>query len=62
MSDELALLEGCLKEAETGSEGQEVICLSDDAQTNTETAIQSLVETLRARDFTSALNQVKVFR
>uniref|UniRef100_A0A8C4H243 Furry homolog, like n=1 Tax=Dicentrarchus labrax TaxID=13489 RepID=A0A8C4H243_DICLA len=62
MSDELTILESCLKEAETGNDGQEDVCMSDTAQTNTETAIQSLIETLRARDFSSAVTQVKVFR
>uniref|UniRef100_A0A3P9CYN4 Protein furry C-terminal domain-containing protein n=1 Tax=Maylandia zebra TaxID=106582 RepID=A0A3P9CYN4_9CICH len=62
MSDELTILESCLKEAETGNDGQEDVCMSDNAQTNTETAIQSLIETLRARDFSSALTQVKIFR
>lgn len=62
MSEELSILESCLKEAETGSDGQEDVCMSDNAQTNTETAIQSLIQTLRARDFSSALMQVKVFR
>ena len=62
MSEELAILEGCLKEAETGGDEQEDVCISDSAQTTTETAIQSLIEALRARDFSSALTQVKVFR
>lgn len=62
MSEELTILESCLKEAETGNDGQEDVCMSDTAQTNTETAIQSLIETLRARDFSSAITQVKVFR
>ncbi|KAM7388598.1 hypothetical protein PAMP_024763 [Pampus punctatissimus] len=62
MSEELTILESCLKEAETGNDGQEDVCMSDTAQTNTEMAIQSLIETLRARDFCSALTQVKVFR
>lgn len=62
MSEELTILEGCLKEAETENDGQEDVCMSDAAQTNTETAIQSLIETLRARDFCSALTQVKIFR
>uniref|UniRef100_A0A3Q0T083 Furry homolog, like n=1 Tax=Amphilophus citrinellus TaxID=61819 RepID=A0A3Q0T083_AMPCI len=62
MSEELTILESCLKEAETGNDGQEDVCMSDNAQTNTETAIQSLIETLRARDFSSALTQVKIFR
>ncbi|XP_068599918.1 protein furry homolog-like [Brachionichthys hirsutus] len=62
MSEELTILENCLKEAETGTDGQEDVCMSDAAQNSTETAIQSLIETLRARDFCSALTQVKVFR
>uniref|UniRef100_A0A8D0AQ57 Furry homolog, like n=1 Tax=Sander lucioperca TaxID=283035 RepID=A0A8D0AQ57_SANLU len=62
MSEELTILESCLKEAETGNDAQEDVCMSDTSQTNTETAIQSLVETLRARDFSSALTQVKIFR
>ena len=62
MSEELTILESCLKEAETRHDTEEDVCMSDTAQTNTETAIQSLIETLRARDFTSALTQVKIFR
>uniref|UniRef100_A0A3Q3JHT0 Furry homolog, like n=1 Tax=Monopterus albus TaxID=43700 RepID=A0A3Q3JHT0_MONAL len=62
MSEELSILESCLKEAEIGTDGQEDVCMSDTAQTNTETAIHSLIETLRARDFSSALTQVKLFR
>ncbi|XP_026200829.1 protein furry homolog-like isoform X10 [Anabas testudineus] len=62
MSEELTILESCLKEAETGNDCQEDVCMSDTAQTNTETAIQSLIESLRARDFSSAITQVKVFR
>ncbi|XP_072295543.1 protein furry homolog-like isoform X5 [Eucyclogobius newberryi] len=62
MSEELSLLESCLKEAEGGADVQEDVCMSDHAQTSTETAIQSLIETLRARDFSAALTQVKVFR
>ncbi|XP_037530317.1 protein furry homolog-like [Nematolebias whitei] len=62
MSEELSILESCLSAAETGNDGQEDVCMSDNVQTNTETAIQSLIETLRARDFSSALTQVKIFR
>lgn len=62
MSEELTILESCLKEAETGIDCQEDVCMPDAAQTNTETAIQSLIETLRGRDFSSAITQVKVFR
>ncbi|XP_058494986.1 protein furry homolog-like isoform X4 [Solea solea] len=62
MSEELTILESCLKEAETRSDTQEDVCMSDTGQINTETAIQSLIETLRARDFGFALTQVKIFR
>ncbi|XP_054644742.1 protein furry homolog-like isoform X2 [Dunckerocampus dactyliophorus] len=63
MSDELSALESCLKAAERGNDGQEDdVCMPDTAQTNTETAIQLLIESLRTRDFCSALMQVKVFR
>nr|XP_054590835.1 protein furry homolog-like isoform X2 [Nothobranchius furzeri] len=62
MSEELTILESCLSEVEAGNDAQEDVCMSDNAQTNTETAIQSLIETLQARDFGSALTQVKVFR
>ncbi|XP_037830132.1 protein furry homolog-like isoform X4 [Kryptolebias marmoratus] len=62
MSEELTILESCLSAAETGNDGQEDVCMSDNAQANTETAIQSLIETLRARDFGSAITQVKIFR
>uniref|UniRef100_A0A4W5PRX3 FRY like transcription coactivator n=1 Tax=Hucho hucho TaxID=62062 RepID=A0A4W5PRX3_9TELE len=62
MSEELAILESCLKQAESGVDGQEDVGVSDSSQTSTETAIQSLIETLRARDFGSALTQVKTFR
>lgn len=62
MSEELSILESCLSAAETGNDGQEDVCMSDNVQTNTETAIQSLIETLRARDFSNALTQVKIFR
>ncbi|XP_061834044.1 protein furry homolog-like isoform X4 [Nerophis lumbriciformis] len=63
MSDELSILESCLKAAERGNDGQEEdVCMPDAVQTNTETAIQSLIESLRVRDFCSALTQVKVFR
>uniref|UniRef100_A0A3P8XH80 Furry homolog, like n=1 Tax=Esox lucius TaxID=8010 RepID=A0A3P8XH80_ESOLU len=62
MSEELAMLESCLKQAETGVDGQEEMGVSDASQTSTESAIQSLIESLRARDFGSALTQVKTFR
>ncbi|KAL3047964.1 hypothetical protein OYC64_022012 [Pagothenia borchgrevinki] len=62
MSEELSLLESCLKEAETGSDAHEDVCMTDAAHTNTETAVQSLIENLRTRDFSAALTQVKQFR
>ncbi|XP_028299982.1 protein furry homolog-like isoform X11 [Gouania willdenowi] len=62
MSEELTLLESCLKETESGNVIQEDVCMSENIPTNTETAIQSLIETLRGRDFSSALTQVKIFR
>ncbi|XP_041695061.2 protein furry homolog-like isoform X5 [Coregonus clupeaformis] len=62
MSEELAILESCLKQAESGVDGQKDVGVSAASQTSTETAIQSLIETLRARDFGSALTQVKTFR
>uniref|UniRef100_A0A4W4H5B2 Furry homolog, like n=1 Tax=Electrophorus electricus TaxID=8005 RepID=A0A4W4H5B2_ELEEL len=62
MSEELAILESCLKEAELVSDGQEGMGVSEAVQSSTETAIHSLIESLRARDFTSALAQVKAFR
>lgn len=62
MSEELAILENCLKAAESASSGQEEVSVSAAVQSSTETAIHSLIESLRARDFTSALIQVKAFR
>lgn len=62
MSEELAILESCLKEVESVSDGQEGVSVSEAVQSSTETAIHSLIESLRARDFTSAIAQVKAFR
>lgn len=62
MSEELGMLEGCLKEAESVSNGQEGVSVSVPVQSSTETAIHSLIESLRAQDFSSALAQVKAFR
>ncbi|KAJ8377114.1 hypothetical protein SKAU_G00076940 [Synaphobranchus kaupii] len=62
MSEELALLESCLKEAESVADRQEEVDVSEAAQASPEAAIQSLIETLHARDFCSALTQVKAFR
>ncbi|XP_065553627.1 protein furry homolog-like [Lathamus discolor] len=63
MSDELALLESCLKEAEAASDsGIEEIEIAEASQASTETAIHTLIETLRNREFVSAVAQVKVFR
>ncbi|KAK2520928.1 Fryl isoform B [Columba livia] len=63
MSDELALLESCLKEAEAASDsGIEEIEIAEASQASTETAVHSLLETLRNREFVSAVAQVKAFR
>ncbi|XP_053920510.1 protein furry homolog-like isoform X5 [Cuculus canorus] len=63
MSEELALLESCLKEAEAASDsGIEEIEIAEASQTSTETAIHSLIETLRNKEFVSAVAQVKAFR
>nr|AAH43713.1 Fryl protein [Mus musculus] len=61
MSEELAQLEGILKEAEAASENEE-IDISKAAQTTIETAIHSLIETLKNKEFVSAVAQVKAFR
>ncbi|EMP25082.1 Protein furry like protein-like protein [Chelonia mydas] len=63
MSEELAQLESCLKEAESASDsGIEEIEIQEASQASTETAIHSLIETLRSKEFISAVAQVKVFR
>nr|XP_044986313.1 protein furry homolog-like isoform X3 [Jaculus jaculus] len=61
MSEELAQLESALKEAEAASENEE-IDISKAAQTTIETAIHSLIETLKNKEFVSAVAQVKAFR
>ncbi|XP_024896015.1 protein furry homolog-like isoform X3 [Pteropus alecto] len=61
MSEELAQLESILKEAEAASENEE-IDISKAAQTTIETAIHSLIETLKNKEFISAVGQVKAFR
>ncbi|KAM8801691.1 protein furry homolog-like isoform 3-T3 [Rhynchonycteris naso] len=61
MSEELAQLESILKEAESASESEE-IDISKAAQTTIETAIHSLIETLKNKEFISAVAQVKAFR
>uniref|UniRef100_G3UKA5 FRY like transcription coactivator n=1 Tax=Loxodonta africana TaxID=9785 RepID=G3UKA5_LOXAF len=61
MSEELAQLESILKEAESASETEE-IDISKAAQTTIETAIHSLIETLKNKEFISAVAQVKAFR
>ncbi|KAJ7410468.1 hypothetical protein WISP_108172 [Willisornis vidua] len=63
MSEELALLELSLKEAEAASDsGIEEIEIAEASQASTETAIHSLIETLRNKEFVSAVAQVKAFR
>ncbi|KAM6076706.1 protein furry homolog-like isoform 3-T3 [Chlamydotis macqueenii] len=63
MSEELAVLESYLKEAEAASDsGIEEIEIAEASQASTETAIHSLIETLRNKEFVSAVAQVKAFR
>ncbi|XP_051952378.1 protein furry homolog-like isoform X2 [Xyrauchen texanus] len=62
MSEELAILESCLKEAESGGDGQEGLVDFEVDQSSTETAIHSLIKSLRVRDFRTAIAQVKAFR
>ncbi|NXP43405.1 FRYL protein, partial [Heliornis fulica] len=63
MSEELALLESCLKDAEAASDsGIEETEVAEASQASTETAIHSLIETLRNKEFVSAVAQVKAFR
>ncbi|NWH70473.1 FRYL protein, partial [Piaya cayana] len=63
MSEELAVLESCLKEAEAASDsGIEETEIAEASQASTETAIHSLIETLRNKAFVSAVAQVKAFR
>ncbi|NWX15816.1 FRYL protein, partial [Aegotheles bennettii] len=63
MSEELALLESCLKDAEAASDsGIEETEIAEASQASTETAIHSLIETLRNKEFVSAVAQVKAFR
>lgn len=62
MSEELGILENCLKEAESVGDGQDVMGEFEVDQSSTETAIHSLIESLRARDFSTAIAQVKAFR
>ncbi|XP_032961419.1 protein furry homolog-like isoform X4 [Rhinolophus ferrumequinum] len=61
MSEELAQLESILKEAESASENEE-IDISKAAQTTIETAIHSLIETLKNKEYMSAVAQLKAFR
>lgn len=61
MSEELTQLEGILKAAEAASENEEPD-ISKAAQTTIETAIHSLIETLKNKEFVSAVAQVKAFR
>ncbi|ETE70255.1 Protein furry-like-like protein, partial [Ophiophagus hannah] len=61
MSEELAQLEACLKEAAAYSSIEDTD-IPEASQTSTETAIHSLIETLRNKEFFSAIAQVKAFR
>ncbi|XP_041080611.1 protein furry homolog-like [Polyodon spathula] len=60
MSEELAQLESSLKEAEATAEQSDEEMTIPEA--STETAIHSLIETLRNKEFVAALAQVKTFR
>ncbi|XP_075422865.1 protein furry homolog-like isoform X3 [Ascaphus truei] len=63
MSDELSQLEACLKEAESASDvGIEDHDMSEFCHATTETAVHSLIESLRGKEFVSAIAQVKAFR
>ncbi|XP_075051504.1 protein furry homolog-like isoform X1 [Mixophyes fleayi] len=63
MSEELCQLEACLKEAEATSDiGIEDCDFSEFYQASTEVAVHSLIETLRGKEFVSAIAQVKAFR
>ncbi|XP_051783589.1 protein furry homolog-like isoform X2 [Erpetoichthys calabaricus] len=63
MSEELAHLEACLKEAEATAENEdEELAVPEAAQTNIETAIHCVIEALRNKEFAAALAQVKAFR
>ncbi|XP_041113694.1 protein furry homolog-like isoform X7 [Polyodon spathula] len=63
MSEELDQLESILKEAEaTAEQSDEEIAIPEGVQASTETAIHSLIETLRNKEFVAALAQVKTFR
>lgn len=63
MSEELAHLEACLKEAESVFDTSiEEMDIAEASQASTETAIHSLLETLRNKEFMSAIAQVKAFR
>ncbi|XP_074132973.1 protein furry homolog-like isoform X5 [Sminthopsis crassicaudata] len=62
MSEELAQLESFLQEAEAASENIGESDVSEAAQATIETAIHSLIETLRNKDFMAAVAQVKTFR
>uniref|UniRef100_A0A8C6YDY7 FRY like transcription coactivator n=1 Tax=Naja naja TaxID=35670 RepID=A0A8C6YDY7_NAJNA len=58
MSEELAQLEACLKEAAAYSSIEDTD-IPEASQSSTETAIHSLIETLRNKEFFSAIAQVK---
>ncbi|KAM8970267.1 protein furry homolog-like isoform X5 [Sarcophilus harrisii] len=62
MSEELAQLESFLQEAEAASENIGENDVSEAAQATIETAIHSLIETLRNKEFMAAVAQVKTFR
>uniref|UniRef100_A0A6I8QEA5 FRY-like transcription coactivator n=1 Tax=Xenopus tropicalis TaxID=8364 RepID=A0A6I8QEA5_XENTR len=62
MSEELSQLESCLKEAESSSDvGIEDCYISEFCQ-GSEAAVHSVIESLRGKDYASAIAQVKAFR
>uniref|UniRef100_A0A8C5MCH2 FRY like transcription coactivator n=1 Tax=Leptobrachium leishanense TaxID=445787 RepID=A0A8C5MCH2_9ANUR len=63
MSEELSQLEAFLKEADLSSYIAIEDCdFSDFCQATTEAAVHSVIESLRAKEFVSAITQVKAFR
>ncbi|KAG8453652.1 hypothetical protein GDO86_000331 [Hymenochirus boettgeri] len=63
MSEELSQLEVCLKEVESSADiGIEDCDQPEVCQGTTEAAVHSLIESLRGKDFASALAQVKASR
>ncbi|XP_053559954.1 protein furry homolog-like isoform X2 [Bombina bombina] len=63
MSEELSQLEACLKEAESSADVDIEDCdASEFCQATTEAAVHSVIESLKSKEFLSAILQVKAFR